>query len=491
MTRWKTVTVLSLALAPLAYGVACRARDDASLASKGVDAASSDPASSDAGPSPASPPPAEPEAGTTNGSAALAPPDTAVGRQLAWVLGALNERGGNVSEAELREHFSEPFLAAVAPEQLASVLASLAASGAPFALVTISESPAGAALEALVDSRDGPGIIDIQVEPGSGLITALLFEPAPDLQSGRPSSWDEVDSSVAGLAPRTNYLVAKVDGDTCAPLHGSRSDDRLAIGSAFKLYVLAELQRQIAMGQLGWQSTLVIHDALKSLPSGQLQDLPDGTELSVQDVATNMISISDNTAADHLIDRLGREDVEAEQSRVGHGAPELNIPFLSTREFFSFKLNASAADVASYLAADIPARRALLASLTQQALSPAAAASWTMPRFVDQLEWFASASDLCHVMAALDTAADRAGLAPLHDVLSKNPGLPLDPSVFPYIAYKGGSEPGVLQLAWLVHHRDGARYFVSLAANDTEAGIDQTAALRTALGVFDLLSSGE
>jgi len=48
-----------------------------------------------------------------------------------------------------------------------------------------------------------------------------------------------------------------------------------------------------------------------------------------------------------------------------------------------------------------------------------------------------------------------------------------------------------VQLAWLVHHRDGARYFVSLAANDTRAGIDETPMLRTALGVFDLLASGE
>jgi beta-lactamase class A len=35
-----------------------------------------------------------------------------------------------------------------------------------------------------------------------------------------------------------------------------------------------------------------------SLPSGQLQDGPAGTELAVRDVATPMIAISDNTAAD-------------------------------------------------------------------------------------------------------------------------------------------------------------------------------------------------
>ncbi|HVZ34612.1 MAG TPA: serine hydrolase, partial [Polyangiaceae bacterium] len=412
----------------------------------------------------------------------------AVGRQLGWVLGALNE-GGNVSEAELREHFSEQFLAQVPLDQLASVLAALAAA-APFTLVAISDVTAEAALEVLVASASGQGIIDISVDPSSGLISGLLFREAPDLQSGRPASWDEVDSSVTNLAPRTNYLVAKLDGETCAAVHGARSDDRLAIGSTFKLYVLAELGRQIEAGMLDWQSTISIQDALKSLPSGQLQDLPAGTQLSIQDVATNMISISDNTAADHLIDRLGRENVEAEQSRAGHGAPELNIPFLTTRNLFWFKLNASAADVASYLADDVPTRRNVLDSIAGQPLATDAAASWTLPRYIDQLEWFASATDLCHVMASLDAAAERDGLSPLHDVLSKNPGLPLDTTAFPYVAYKGGSEPGVLQLAWLVHHRDGTRYFVSVGTNDTGAAIDETPVLRTALGIFDLLANG-
>jgi beta-lactamase class A len=486
------VAVLGLASVTLTSAATCRSGDDSSPGSSAIGGASdAGESTSDAGASPPEQPAAELVAGTTNGSTPLALPDTEVGRQLAWLLEALNQRGGNVPEPELREHFSEAFLASVPPLQLTAVLASVASSSAPLLLVALSERAAGSALEALVNSRGGQGIIDIQVEPSSGLITGLLFRPTADLQSGRPTSWEAVDSSVSSLAPRTNYLVAKVDGDTCAPLHGSRSEDRLALGSAFKLYVLAELARQIDAGLLGWESPLVIHDALKSLPSGQLQDVPDGTVRSVLDVATNMISISDNTAADHLIDRLGRENVEAEQSRVGHGAPELNIPFLSTREFFLFKLNASESDVSSYLAADLPARRAVLASLAGQTPALQAAASWTLPRYVEEIEWFASASDLCRLMASLDAAAERAGLAPLHDVLSKNPGLRLDPAAFPYIAFKGGSEPGVLQLTWLVHHRDGTRYFVSLSANDTQAPVDETPALRAALGIFDLLASDE
>src|SRR5262245_58642733 len=61
----------------------------------------------------------------------LAPPDTAVGRQLAWLLDVINERGGEVDEPELREHFSSGFLDAVPPIGLEQTLADIAEDGAP------------------------------------------------------------------------------------------------------------------------------------------------------------------------------------------------------------------------------------------------------------------------------------------------------------------------------------------------------------------------
>lgn len=276
----------------------------------------------------------------------------------------------------------------------------------------------------------------------------------------------------------------------CTPLHGASSDERLALGSAFKLYVLAELSRQVEAGTLGWDTAITVRDELKSLPSGQLQDVPAGTELTALQVATPMIAISDNTAADHLIDRLGRENVEAALSAFGHGAPEINTPFLSTREFFLFKLAVSDADATSYLAGDVPAKRAFLGTLAGQAPNLSAAAEWVAPRRVESIEWFASANELCQLMAALDVRSEQPGLEPIAEVLSRNPGLPIDADAFPFIGFKGGSEPGVLELTWLVHARSGSRYFVSIDLNDPSAPIaDETQALRTALGIFDLLAA--
>ena len=45
-----------------------------------------------------------------------------------------------------------------------------------------------------------------------------------------------------------------------------------------------------------------------------------------------MISISDNTATDHLLHHLGRRNVEGQMVAMGHGTPQRNRPLLSTRE---------------------------------------------------------------------------------------------------------------------------------------------------------------
>ena len=88
---------------------------------------------------------------------------------------------------------------------------------------------------------------------------------------------------------------------SCQPVHSIDPGTPAPLGSAFKLYVLEALATAIASGKVDWTQPLTVTAQLKSLPSGELQTEPDGTKVSVQDAAAKMISISDNTAADMLI----------------------------------------------------------------------------------------------------------------------------------------------------------------------------------------------
>ncbi len=62
------------------------------------------------------------------------------------------------------------------------------------------------------------------------------------------------------------------------------------------------------------------------MPTGVLQNLPDGTPVNLELLAQLMIQISDNTATDSLIEVLKKPRIEALSPR--------NIPILTTRELF-------------------------------------------------------------------------------------------------------------------------------------------------------------
>ena len=155
----------------------------------------------------------------------------------------------------------------------------------------------------------------------SAQITGLLFEPpriaALDL--------DSLQTEFTALPGDASLLILK---DAVA-LTSVNADQPLAVGSAFKLLILQVLQQQINAGQHRWEEILRLQDAHRSLPSGRLQDWPTGTPLTLQSLATMMISESDNTATDHLLALVGRDEVEA--------LTQHNRPFLSTREAFVLK----------------------------------------------------------------------------------------------------------------------------------------------------------
>jgi hypothetical protein len=57
-----------------------------------------------------------------------------------------------------------------------------------------------------------------------------------------------------------------------------------------------------------------------------------------------------------------------------------------------------------------------------------------------------------------------------------------------YIAFKGGSEPGVLSLTWYLERADGRAFVLSIAVNDAKHPIDEAATILLAEGAAALLA---
>jgi beta-lactamase class A len=285
-------------------------------------------------------------------------------------------------------------------------------------------------------------------------------------------------------------LAAEIVDGRCVPIHALDVERSLAIGSAFKLYVLGELARQVAEGTATWDEEFAIRADWQSLPTGTMQDDPAGTRHTLEAFATGMMSISDNTAADHLIHRLGRENVEANLSAMGHADPSLMTPFITARDLFVLKATGNAELAAEYLASDSLGRRALLdGRVADTPIALTDLGDWTTPRNIDTLEWFASTNDLCAAMAKLHDFGIQPGLAPVLETLAVNPGMPFDQARWPYVGFKGGSEPGVLQLTWLVRRDDDRWFVLSITANDPADATDRAVqTVEIAHGAFDLLA---
>jgi beta-lactamase class A len=413
-------------------------------------------------------------------------PDTPVGAQLRWVLDVV-ERGGAVTEAEVRDHFDDTFLTAVPAPKIVMIFGQLAAQLPPIRITAVdATTPNG--LAARADTAGGKLLVTITVVPSGGKIGGLVFRPdvpEPEVMA----SLDELGGAVQKLAPQVSFLAAEIDQGRCVPIHAIDAEQRLAIGSTFKLYVLAAVADRILAKRLAWDRPISIVESLKSLPSGTMQEEPAGTKFPVETYAKQMISISDNTATDHLLHAVGRKAVEAVVEDSGHGEPSRNIPFLSTRELFLMKLDLTEVERERYLAMS-PAKRRVYLDRTLAGRRPTGqgAGDWSVPRQIDSLEWFASGTDLCRIMAGLALRGEKEAARPLLDVLSVNPGLNFDRGPWPFVGFKGGSEPGVMNLTWLLRRDDGRWFVATFGFNDPARALDETKILAVVPSVFKLLA---
>lgn len=289
--------------------------------------------------------------------------------------------------------------------------------------------------------------------------------PGPAVSPASPLAAD-----FAALPGVAGFSIARLDFGGPQVIQSHRGDQPLAIGSAFKLWVLDGLAEEIAQGRMSWSQMVPIGPP--SVGAGVSQNWAAGTQASIEQLATLMISISDNTATDTLIRLIGRDKVEARLLRTGHSRPDLMHPLLLTSEVSNLKLGPQWARDA-FIRADGSARTQILAGMPQGTdstlLGNLAAYASGPPIAIDSIEWFASSNDLVRVLNALRQRSDPKVKA----ILASSPGMnPQFRGGFAYAGYKGGSEPGVLSLNWLLQRPSGTWYAISASWVNKTAQLD-------------------
>lgn len=406
-------------------------------------------------------------------------PDTAAGKQLSWWLAVL--RGG--STKGLDDHFSPEFLAKVPAAQVREIARQWRrdelADGS-LDVIELDAGPSPSGLTTLVRGKSTGRYTRIRLGvDDAGKIQTLWLGPVVGYKRDATDTWTALDTKLAAQPGQTTLAAFEVmAGGDLREIHVFGGDRRLAIASTCKLYILGALAEEVLAGRATWDQPLAIRDDLKSLPSGRMQLETEAAEFPINRYAESMISISDNTAADHLLHRVGREAVQRYMSRLNADAVR-SFPFLSTMELFRIKLGPDRTLAPRYAQGDEAVRLAMLGpggEVSKSTPSFAAASLWKAPYYIDTIEWFATARECCRVMADLHRLELQPGMEPLKRILRLNPGLQFDSRKWPSIAYKGGSEPGVLNMTWMLERDDGRLMLLSFGWNDPAKDVDLKAA---------------
>lgn len=110
-----------------------------------------------------------------------------------------------------------------------------------------------------------------------------------------------------------SYVFVELDRGDYSELGGDRV---LSAASTIKLPILIALFQDIDAGKVQLTEKLTITKQSIGEGSGDLQEQKPGTQVSVLVVATKMMTISDNTATNMLIDRLGGKAILNQRFRT-------------------------------------------------------------------------------------------------------------------------------------------------------------------------------
>lgn len=366
------------------------------------------------------------------------------------------------------DYFGSSFLAARPPIQLKADFVELVRRfGQPTKVLGVEPKSANSAIVKIdFELAIITAIISVEPAPPNKVVGVLLL--GFDLKG---DTLAKIDTDFRTLPGTAGYLIEKIGADgKRQQIAGRATGEQFAIASTFKLYVLAELASQIQAGRRSWSDVVPLVENSYSSPA--TQNWPRSSPVTLQTLATWMISVSDNAATDALIRVLSRDAVEEKLATIGHSDPDRALPILTTVEAFALKTNLKLRD--RFEKATEAQQRDLLASeahaLKYDRIDMAQLGSG--PVAVNSIEWFASPADITNLLDNIR----RTGSPTALDVMAINKGIaPTNAAKWSYLGYKGGSEPGVISMSFLAQSKSGDWYAISGSWNNPEAEVDNAA----------------
>src|SRR6266581_9535562 len=159
------------------------------------------------------------------------------------------------------------------------------------------------------------------------ICTILLCAAAAAQSSSAPAStfvkhqilWQKLGASIGEIDQHLDGVMGVAMEDlTTGDHYFLHEDDVFAQASSIKITVLANLYLQVQQGKLKLTDPYTVQSSDLVLDSDIMGGLTPGvTRLTLRDLATMMVAVSDNSATNVLIDRVGMPNVNAMLDSLG------------------------------------------------------------------------------------------------------------------------------------------------------------------------------
>lgn len=123
-----------------------------------------------------------------------------------------------------------------------------------------------------------------------------------------------VKANVQGFAGKVSLYAKNLDTGAS---YGLMADEPVRTASTIKLAIMVECFAEAAEGKLKWTEPLTVTADEKVSGSGLVQDFSNGDQLPIRDMVDLMIVVSDNTATNLILNRIGGNAVNARMAQLG------------------------------------------------------------------------------------------------------------------------------------------------------------------------------
>jgi beta-lactamase class A len=157
------------------------------------------------------------------------------------------------------------------------------------------------------------------------------------------AQYKTLDAYFSKLDPEVGVSMQVMD--TLGEVLYSKDDSITVVAaSTIKIPILLELYFQVAQRKIKTSENYRLKEADKVGGSGDLQYKNPETKLTINDLALEMISVSDNTATNILIDKLGQDNINGRLAFQGFEKTKLRRKMMDFNAVLEGKENTTSAE---------------------------------------------------------------------------------------------------------------------------------------------------